>query len=212
MAGCQDACRHAARIQCIRAADQASHRWRWGNSVPWRIQCRVCGDMAPGVPGAFRTVESMFFSVVKKRSVALAAPLLLFIIACTGEVGTTPTTVAPTATPTSVAPANTPTPTTVPPTATPTLTLQDQLLHKLVAARATATAVAPTATPTPAVRPTSTPTNTPTPTPGPGEPGNQVGDLAHDFTLTEVSTGQSVRLAELTEQGRPVVVYFFTTW
>ena len=44
------------------------------------------------------------------------------------------------------------------------------------------------------------------------ETGNRVGDLAPDFTLTEMSTGQSVQLAELTGQGRPVVVYFFTTW
>ena len=56
----------------------------------------------------------MFFST-RKRSVVLAAPLLLFSIACTSEVGTTPTTVVPTATPTSVAPADTPTPTTVSP-------------------------------------------------------------------------------------------------
>ena len=44
------------------------------------------------------------------------------------------------------------------------------------------------------------------------EIGSQVGNLAPDFTLTEVSTGQPVRLAQLTEQGRPVVIYFFTTW
>ena len=182
----------------------------------------------------------MFFST-RKRSVVLAAPLLLFSIACTSEVGTTPTTVVPTATPTSVAPADTPTPTTVPPTATstprlapvttstltPTLTLQNQLLQELVvlrelvAARATATALTPTPTPTVAIpavpTPTPTtsppPTNTPTPiaTP-PAETGNRVGERAPDFTLTEISTGQPVQLAQLTEQGRPVVIYFFTTW
>ncbi len=173
----------------------------------------------------------MFFST-RKRSVVLAAPLLLFSIACTSEVGTTPTPIAPTVTPTSVAPADTPTPTTVPPTATstltPTLTLQDQLLQErvvlqeLVAARATATALTPTPTPTPTVavpvqwqlQPLQPlPTNTPTPMAGsPAETGNRVGNLAPDFTLTEVSTGQPVQLAQLTEQGRPVVIYFFTTW
>ena len=181
----------------------------------------------------------MFFST-RKRSVVLAAPLLLFSIACTSEVGTTPTTVVPTATPTSVAPADTPTPTTVPPTATstprpapvttstltPTLTLQNQLLQELVvlrelvAARATATALTPT--PTVAVpvqwqlQPLQPlPMNTPTPTPmagSPAETGNRVGERAPDFTLTEISTGQPVQLAQLTEQGRPVVIYFFTTW
>ena len=42
--------------------------------------------------------------------------------------------------------------------------------------------------------------------------GHRVGDLAPDFTLTEVSTGQPVQLADLTERGRPVALYFFTTW
>ena len=42
--------------------------------------------------------------------------------------------------------------------------------------------------------------------------GNRVGDLAPDFTLIEISTDQPVQLAELTGQGRPVVLYFFTTW
>ena len=166
--------------------------------------------MATGVPGAFRGVAWMFF-LTRKRYVALAA-LLLFSIACTSEEGTTPTTVTLTATPTSVVPADTPTPTPVPSTPMPTLTLQDQLLHELVGARVTATAVAPTATPTPtpivlAIPAAPTPMATPK-----TDTGNQVGDLAHDFTLIQVSTGQSVRLAELTEQGRPVVVYFFTTW
>lgn len=70
--------------------------------------------------------------------------------------------------------------------------------------------------------PTATPTNEPVPTPNATTPvvtdpptlatGNRVGDLAPDFTLTEVSTDQPVQLAELTGQGRPVVLYFFTTW
>ena len=178
----------------------------------------------------------MFSSVIKKRCVALAAPLLLFSIACTTEVGTTPTTVAPTDTPTPTVtppslnsykhaslrranlgcaynganfrpfptrstngrrrlptdrPSNQPQPT---PTPTPTVTVP-------VAA----------ATPTPTVPPP--PTNTPTPMPAPeAETGNRVGNMAPDFTLTEVSTGQPVQLAELTAQGRPVVLYFFATW
>lgn len=71
---------------------------------------------------------------------------------------------------------------------------------------------APTATPT--SEPVSTPNTT---APAVSEPptlatGNQVGDLAPDFTLTEISTDQPVQLAELMGQGRPVVLYFFTTW
>ena len=70
--------------------------------------------------------------------------------------------------------------------------------------------------------PTATPTKEPAPTPNATVPamtdpptlatGNRVGDLAPDFTLAEVSTDQPVQLAELTGQGRPVVLYFFTTW
>ena len=69
---------------------------------------------------------------------------------------------------------------------------------------------------------TATPTNEPALIPDATTPatsdsptlatGNQVGDLAPDFTLTEVSTGQPVQLADLTERGRPVALYFFTTW
>ena len=160
----------------------------------------------------------MFSSVVKKRSVALAAPLLLFSVACSGEVAT-PTAVPPTSTPVpeasplSALPTATPTPTAVPPTPTATPNLQDQLLQELLDARATATALTPapmiiTPTPTPAMLP---PPATPMVMP-PAEFGNRVGNLAPDFTLTEISTGQPVRLAELTAQGRPVVLYFFTTW
>ena len=101
----------------------------------------------------------MFFSSIKEQSLVLGALLLLFGIACSSEVGTTPT-----ATPTSK-----PVPT------------QDAT------------------TPTTADPPVS-------------ETGNRVGDLAPDFTLTEVSTDQPVQLADLTGQGRPVVLYFFTTW
>ena len=70
--------------------------------------------------------------------------------------------------------------------------------------------------------PTATPTSEPVPTPDATTPaaadpstpatGNLVGDLAPNFTLSEVSTGQTVQLADLTAQGRPVVLYFFTTW
>ena len=102
----------------------------------------------------------MFFSSIKRLSVALAAPLLLFSIACTSEVGTTPTTATPT---------NEPAP-------TPNVT-------------------------------TPVPADPPIP-----ETGNQIGDLAPNFTLTEVSTDQPVQLAQLTEQGRPAVLFFFTTW
>ena len=101
-------------------------------------------------------MESMFFSKIKKQSVALGALLLLFSIACSST--------TPTATPTSE-----PAPT------------QDATI------------------PTTADPPVS-------------ETGNRVGDLAPDFTLTEVSTDQPVQLADLTGQGRPVVLYFFTTW
>ena len=174
-------------------------------------------------------IESMFFSKIKKRSVALAAPLLLFSIACNSEEATTPTPVAPTATPTSVAPASDPSPPSAQPIATPTSgssnqpgptptptatpTLQDQLLQELLDARATATALTPiptiiTSTPTPTM---SSPPTTPMVVP-PAELGSRVGNMAPDFTLTEISTGQPVRLAELTAQGRPVVLYFFTTW
>ena len=189
--------------------------------------------MAAGVPGTFRGVASMFFSVIKKRYVTLAAPLLLFSIACTSEDGTTPTTAEPADTPTLVAPTAAPTsdpsppsarPTATPasgpsnqlgptPTPTATPTLQDQLLQELLYARATATALTPTPTIT---TPTPTPTMSPPPTTPmvvpPAEFGSRVGDLAPDFTLTEISTGQPVQLAELTAQGRPVVLYFFTTW
>ena len=71
---------------------------------------------------------------------------------------------------------------------------------------------------TPTATPTKEPVSTPNTTaPAAAEPptlatGNQVGDLAPDFTLTEISTDQSVQLANLTGQGRPVVLYFFTTW
>ena len=104
-------------------------------------------------------MESMFFSAIRKRSVALGALLLLFSIACSSEVGTTPT-----ATPTNE-PA-----------------------------------------PTPDV---ATPVSADPPIPG---TGNRIGDMAPNFTLTEVSTDQPVQLAGLTEQGRPVVLFFFTTW
>ena len=103
-------------------------------------------------------MESMFFCAIK-RPVALGALLLLFNLACTSEVGTTPT-----ATPTNE------------PAPTPDVT-----------------------TPVPADPPTLA-------------TGHRVGDLAPDFTLTEVSPDQPVQLAQLTEQGRPVVLFFFTTW
>ena len=180
------------------------------------------------------TIESMFSSAIKKRSFALAAPLLLFSIACTTEVGTTPTTVAPTDTPTptvtppSLIPTNTPT-SGVPTSAVPTTAPTSEPSPPPAQPTATATTTdrpsnqpAPTPTPTVAVpvaaaTPTPTvpppPTNTPTPMPAPpAETGNRVGNMAPDFTLTEVSTGQPVQLAELTEGGRPVVLYFFTTW
>ena len=104
-------------------------------------------------------MESMFFSAIRKRSVVLGALLLLFSIACSSEVGTTPT----------ATPINEP-------------------------------------APTPNV---ATPVSADPPIPG---TGNRIGDMAPNFTLTEVSTDQPVQLAGLTEQGRPVVLFFFTTW
>ncbi|MSQ22864.1 MAG: redoxin domain-containing protein [Dehalococcoidia bacterium] len=41
--------------------------------------------------------------------------------------------------------------------------------------------------------------------------GPHVGNCAPDFTLT-LSNGQTARLTSLREQGKPVVLYFFTTW
>ncbi len=59
---------------------------------------------------------------------------------------------------------------------------------------------------------------TPTATSGPvsdGSPspemGNKVGQRAPEFTLT-FSDAEPVTLASLREQGKPVVLYFFTTW
>ena len=70
----------------------------------------------------------------------------------------------------------------------------------------------PTATPTSAPAPTQDATTPAITDPPTLATGNQVGDLAPDFTLTELSVDQTVQLAELTGQGRPVVLYFFTTW
>ena len=76
----------------------------------------------------------------------------------------------------------------------------------------------------PALSPTTTdsagsnPAPTPTPTRSPvsdGSPslevGNKVGQRAPEFTLT-FSDAEPVTLASLREQGKPVVLYFFTTW
>ncbi|MBI4201956.1 MAG: hypothetical protein HY532_02420 [Chloroflexi bacterium] len=50
------------------------------------------------------------------------------------------------------------------------------------------------------------------PTPSPLPPtGSKVGERAPDFILT-LDSGQSASLASLREDGRPVVLYFFTTW
>jgi hypothetical protein len=65
-------------------------------------------------------------------------------------------------------------------------------------AAAVASAIPPSAVPTP--------TLTPLPPAGPKQ-----GNTAPDFTL-ELDTGQTVSLASLRDQGRPVVLYFFTTW
>ena len=62
------------------------------------------------------------------------------------------------------------------------------------------------------------PAPTPTPTSGPAsdgstapEVGNKVGQRAPEFTLT-FPDAEPVTLASLREQGKPVVLYFFTTW
>jgi len=59
---------------------------------------------------------------------------------------------------------------------------------------------------------------TPTATSGPvsdgsssPDVGNKVGLRAPEFTLT-FSDAEPVTLASLREQGKPVVLYFFTTW
>ncbi len=191
--------------------------------------------MAAGVPGTFRGVAPMFFST-RKRYFALAAPLLLFSIACTSEDGTTPTTAEPADTPTLVAPTAAPTSDPSPPSARPTATPASGSSNQPgPTPTPTPTVTAPVAAATPTPTPTATPmfqeqqlqelivlqenlharataiALTPTATP-PVETGNRIGDMAPDFTLTETSTGQPVQLAQLTEQGRPVVVYFFTTW
>jgi cytochrome oxidase Cu insertion factor (SCO1/SenC/PrrC family) len=41
--------------------------------------------------------------------------------------------------------------------------------------------------------------------------GNKVGQIAPNFTLSSLDAGP-VTLATLREQGKPVVLYFFTTW
>ena len=41
--------------------------------------------------------------------------------------------------------------------------------------------------------------------------GNSVGNKAPDFNLT-ATDGRMIRLSELTAQGKPVVLYFMTTW
>lgn len=78
-------------------------------------------------------------------------------------------------------------------------------------------------TPTPAITAGATPGDATTaditsPTAVPTPPfaslppvGSKLGNTAPDFTL-ELDTGPRVSLASLRDQGRPVVLYFFTTW
>ena len=70
----------------------------------------------------------------------------------------------------------------------------------------------PTAAPTEVASTESAPapaTPTLAPVPSSVEGGLDVGQRAPDFTLTNLE-GESVTLASL--QGRPVMIYFFTTW
>ena len=68
---------------------------------------------------------------------------------------------------------------------------------------------APTTAPATPVPPTETPA------PQAGEPtpevGNAVGNLAPDFKLRLVD-GSELTSAQLREEGRPVLLYFLTTW
>ncbi|MBI2171913.1 MAG: redoxin domain-containing protein [Chloroflexi bacterium] len=67
-------------------------------------------------------------------------------------------------------------------------------------------------TPDAAIASATPPSAAPTPTLTPLPPvGPKPGNTAPDFTL-ELDTGQTVSLVSLRDQGRPVVLYFFTTW
>ena len=77
--------------------------------------------------------------------------------------------------------------------------------------------VAPTSSPTEEAAPTSPPTQQPTeevaptspPTQSQPEVGHETGDRAPGFTVATADGGQ---LSLASFQGRPVLLYFFTTW
>ena len=82
-----------------------------------------------------------------------------------------------------------------PPTVAPTVAVETQQ---------------PTAVPAPTLPPpTLAPAPTSTPSQAAVEIGHKVGQMGPDFTLTTVE-GEEVALAGF--QGRPVVLYFYTTW
>lgn len=78
-----------------------------------------------------------------------------------------------------------------------------------------APATSPTTAPTAAVaateaeQPTTAPADTPAPTEPPVEVGHMSGQMAPDFMLTTLE-GQPVSLGDF--QGRPVMLYFYTSW
>ena len=76
------------------------------------------------------------------------------------------------------------------------------------ASRQTSTPIVPAAA-TETQQPTAAPIPTSSPTQMPVEIGHEVGQRAPDFMLTTVE-GEQVTLASF--QGRPVVLYFYTTW
>ena len=81
----------------------------------------------------------------------------------------------------------------------PTDTAVPQPTAQQAPATAPATAVPPTETPAPRA-------DEPTP-----EVGNAVGNLAPDFKLRLVD-GSELTSAQLREEGRPVLLYFLTSW
>ena len=74
--------------------------------------------------------------------------------------------------------------------------------------RQTSTPIVPAAA-TETQQPTAAPIPTSSPTQMPVETGHEVGQRAPDFMLTTVK-GEQVSLDSF--QGRPLVLYFYTTW
>ena len=118
---------------------------------------------------------------------------IVLSIACENR----PSTPTPTATPQPTATMPSPTPTLIPiPTPTATPTLQDQLLHELVTARATATALTPTPTPTTVPLQNQTPVSALTPEPPATPTDVRLSALIHldPPEVTESATNTGLRL------------------